>query len=291
MRLPQNEYKSQSAIRRHGQKIRFNTLDIKVQAQTLRKVEDDGMTQIKTGIMAGALCALAVPALAGPPYNVDDPGTAEYRHIEENTAYTTSRTPDARSDQSSTEINYGYSKNIQLTLGSGMSSQRLTGARPVSGMGDTGAEVKWRFREEDAKNPGLSLHYFLKIPTAGAADGLGSGKFDHALLMAAGKQVGRLYAFGDVGGSLPGAPDERNNLVLGGAVSYQLTAAMTVGGQVYGNTSAAVGEKGNLSWGLTATRDVLPGKTLMLQVGRSTQGPSNLNVYAGLQFMLDTRRH
>ncbi len=246
--------------------------------------------KIKTGLLAGALCALGVPALAGPPYNVDDPGTAEYQHIEENTAYTTSRTADARSDEPSTEINYSFSKTIQLTLGSGMASQRLTGARPVAGMADSSAEFKWRFREEDAKTPGLSLHYFLKIPTASAARGLGSGKFDHALLLAAGKQVGRVYAFGNLGGSLPGAPDERNNLILGGAVSYQLTAAMTLGGQVYGNTSAAVGEGGNLSWGLTATRDLLPGRTLLLQVGRSTQGPSNLNVYAGLQFILDTRQ-
>lgn len=231
-----------------------------------------------------------MPALAGPPYNVDDPGTAEYQHIEENTAYITSRDTDTRSDGMGTEINYGYSKNIQLTLGSGMASQRLTGTRPVSGMGDTGAEFKWRFREEDARNPGLSLHYFLTIPTASAASGLGTGKFDHALLLAAGKQFRRAYAFGNFGASLPGAPDPRNNLVLGGAVSYQLTTAMTVDGQVYGSTSSATGEKGDLSWGVTATCDLLPGRTLMLQVGRSTQGPSNLNVYAGLQFLLDTRR-
>src|ERR1044071_4768091 len=37
-------------------------------------------------------------------------------------------------------------------------------------------------RREDAHGPGFALAYYLKLPTAGAREGLGTGRFDHYLL-------------------------------------------------------------------------------------------------------------
>jgi hypothetical protein len=71
--------------------------------------------------------------------------------------------------------------------------------------------------------------------------------------------------------------------------TYQAAEWLVVGLQGYGNTPAAPGAKSELAYGVGAEATVATDRVLLLQVGRSTQGFSDLNLYVGMQFLLGPR--
>ena len=231
------------------------------------------------------LSAAAIPCLAGPPYDVDDPGTAEYRHYEVNTSYTSTQVEGCESAGLGIEANYGYSKNIQLTLGIGGSTLRETGSPRTCGLDDSHAEFKWRFQEETAHKLPISVHYIVTIPTSNSPHGMGSGRVDHTCLFATGKTFGKAALFANVGGNVPGDSDEQSNLVYSSLLTYQATDKLNLGAEVVGGTPGAKDDPADLTFGVGMTYEFKPDRSLMLAVSHSTRGMADVNVYAGVQVM------
>jgi hypothetical protein len=69
-------------------------------------------------------------------------------------------------------------------------------------------------------------------------------------------------------------------------LTYQATEKLVVGVQGYGSGPTAQGDVWDLAYGVAATYDVVPDRTLMLAVGRSAHGLSDLDVVAGFQWVL-----
>lgn len=230
------------------------------------------------------VCA-AVPSYAGPPYNIDDPGTAERHKFNLFTAYVSSQNS-AGEQQNIPNIilGYGYTRNIELDLTLGLATVRNSGSPRVGGYGDTMPMIKWRFQEETKNRPQLSVAYQIKVPTADVNRGLGSGTVDNSIWFAGAKSYGRWVAFSNVGYNFLGGRDGENNLFAGFGLTYQLTDKLIVGAQVYGNTASAPGARGELAWGGGLTYNFAPDRSLLLALGRSEEGFSDLNVYAGLSF-------
>jgi hypothetical protein len=67
-------------------------------------------------------------------------------------------------------------------------SQSSEGFR-VTGAGDTQLGAQVVLRHEDAHGPGFAVAYYLKLPTASATEGLGTGRVDHSLLALLSKKV------------------------------------------------------------------------------------------------------
>lgn len=67
-------------------------------------------------------------------------------------------------------------------------SQKENGAR-TTGAGDTQLGAQLVLRREDARGPGFALAYYVKLPTASAAEGLGTGRLDHYALALLSKKV------------------------------------------------------------------------------------------------------
>jgi len=67
-------------------------------------------------------------------------------------------------------------------------SQSSQGFR-TTGAGDTQLGAQIVLRHEDAHGPGFALAYYLKLPTASAAEGLGTGRVDHSLLALVSKKI------------------------------------------------------------------------------------------------------
>ena len=68
-------------------------------------------------------------------------------------------------------------------------SQSSDGAR-ATGAGDTQLGAQLVLRHEDARGPGVALAYYVKLPTASASDGLGTGRVDHFVLALVSKKMG-----------------------------------------------------------------------------------------------------
>src|SRR3979409_1009139 len=65
--------------------------------------------------VAVVLSAIAQPALAGPPYQSDDPEPTDYKHYEIYTFNNGTATRDGRSGETGIDFNYGGAPNLQLT--------------------------------------------------------------------------------------------------------------------------------------------------------------------------------
>lgn len=232
------------------------------------------------------LCASVLPCLAGVPYDVDDAGTPEVGHFEINLAYVSSQARGSEFEQvPNIEVNYGYDQRTELVVDIGASSIRNTGEQRQWGLDDTTLETKWRFQDETKNKPQVALDYAIKIPTAKPSLGLGTGKVDHSGMIIAEKNIGRYDVFGNVGYNLLGSHDEEDNLFWGVATAYQLSEQFLVGPEVYGNTASAPGEHQEIAYGFAVQDTYEPDRTLMFAIGRSTEGFSDLNIYAGIQIV------
>lgn len=77
----------------------------------------------------------------------------------------------------------------------------------ITGYGNTFLNFGADLVNEDRGRPSLSLSYSLKVPTASATKGLGSGRVDHELLAGVGKSLNDRSSFEvDFGGYFAGNP-------------------------------------------------------------------------------------
>jgi hypothetical protein len=68
-------------------------------------------------------------------------------------------------------------------------SQTAAGLR-TTGAGDTQLGVQFLLQHEAASRPGVALAYYIKLPSASAAKGLGTGRVDHNLLALVSRKFG-----------------------------------------------------------------------------------------------------
>ncbi|MEI6914833.1 MAG: transporter [Armatimonadota bacterium] len=233
------------------------------------------------------LCALVAQGQiqAGPPFDVDDPATSEPGCWDLYVSYLSWQTDTAKG-KSLPHISLCYAINDRMDVS--LTTQHLSasedGVGSVSGMGDISLSVRRRFQNEGKGRPSLAWGYEINLPTASASDGLGTGRVDHTGWLTWGKSVGRSYLFGDAGFTASADPATRDNWYYGLGYTYQLTQTIVAGGQLVCSTPTADGDTHELGWGVGGTWSFAPDKALLLQLGCSERGFSDLNVYAGLSF-------
>lgn len=236
-------------------------------------------------VLVCAFGCLAPACPAGPPFDTDDPGTPEHHHFEVNIGYFSSQIRGSEAQAfPGFDIGYGYSNNIQFAVAFSGLSLREAGEKRIDGLGDTELEAKWRFLEETRHGPQAALAYGIKVPTASRARSLGTGIVDHTLVLAVQKSFGRSALTTNLGVEIPGDRDSRPHGMYGLLYTFQATEHLTVGAEVFGSTSAAPGEREEFAWSLGLSYAFAPDRAFFLSLGRSTQGFSDLNVAAGVQF-------
>lgn len=67
-------------------------------------------------------------------------------------------------------------------------SQSAAGAR-ATGAGDTQLGIQTVLQHESQTRPGIALAYYIKLPTANSAKGLGTGRVDHNFIMLFSKNI------------------------------------------------------------------------------------------------------
>lgn len=115
--------------------------------------------------------AMAVPALAGPPYLTDDPVPTDTGHWEIY-AFTAGEAEHSTADiDSGFDLNYGPVKDVQLTatLPLSFSHDRAEGWR--SGTGDLELGVKYRFINDEKSGVSAAIFPRAILPTSSIADG------------------------------------------------------------------------------------------------------------------------
>ncbi len=233
------------------------------------------------------LACLPAWALAGPPFQTDDPEPVDFRHWE---VYTFGSCDATRAGAvalgPALEVNWGAVPDVQLHLVVPASAAWLPGAPAAFGIGDTELGVKYRFVHETRHRPQVGIFPFVELATGSAAAGLGNGRTWYRLPLWMQKSAGPWTTYGGGGEVINHAPRMRNYQFAGWLLERDVRAKLTLGGEIFEH-----GPEGPaaLSTRSSALFDFggyyyfrKPGFQLLFMVGHSIAGQAETVAYAGL---------
>lgn len=129
--------------------------------------------------IACRLAFASVPALAGPPYQTDDPEPVDYQHYE---FYFPSHQTRASSGKSGSlphfEFNYGALPDLQLHIIAPYAYNGSSSNVTQRGCGDTELGVTYCFMQETDTRPMVGIYPILLRPTGDSNKGLGNGGYN-----------------------------------------------------------------------------------------------------------------
>jgi hypothetical protein len=88
-------------------------------------------------------------------------------------------------------LRFAVSRRLLLEFDGDTPVSQAAGGARVTGAGDTQLGVQAVLEHEADARPGVALAYYVKLPTASAAKGLGTGRVDHSALALVSKKVGK----------------------------------------------------------------------------------------------------
>lgn len=206
-------------------------------------------------------------AVAGPPFQTDDPEPTEAGHWEIYAPlFETEGADDDFGGALGTEINYGAAPDVQLTVGVPISyAHDATGWR--WGSGDLEASVKYRFIDDEAAGLQVALFPGVTLPTA--ARGLGAGRLTALFPVWAQKDTGAWSIFGGGGYAVNPGAGNRDYWTGGVAVTRRFGDALLAGIEADRQGADMVGGRAATSLGIGAIYD-LPGPFRLLASGGPT---------------------
>jgi hypothetical protein len=250
------------------------------------------MTFARTVRAVALICALAFtaqPAVAGPPYQTDDPDPTPYRHYEIYLFGTYGNEPGrgVSANLPSAEINYGLMPNVQFSITLPFAVTQDPHGPLRSGYGDTEVALKVRFAQERPGRPQIAFYPAVVFPTGGEAAGGAQPKI--FLPVWAQKTNGSWTFFG--GGGFwhnPGAGN-RDYTFTGFAATRQVRDGLAAGAEVYRQTADTVRGSASTSIGVGLTAERGEHHALLVSLGRTVGGPSAFNAYAAYELNLGPR--
>jgi len=173
-------------------------------------------------------------ALAGPPFQTDDPEPVDFHHFEAYVFSTLDRTPGASQEQlPAFEFNMGAAPNLQLHAVLPMTLASPASGPNEYGVGDTELGVKYRFLQERNGRPQVGIFPLLEAPTGDAGRGLGNGRAWARLPLWIQKSIGPWTTYGGGGYNLNTAPGMRSAPFAGWLLQRDINKRWTLGGETY----------------------------------------------------------
>ena len=234
---------------------------------------------------AALFLACPLTALAGPPFVTDDPEPVDYQHWEFYIASQHTETSDGWAGTAPhVELNYGVVTNVQLHLIAPLAYNAPKDGSTHYGYGDTELGVKFRFLQESDFLPQVGIFPLLEIPTGNASDGLGSGHVDAFLPVWLQKSFGEWTIYGGGGYGLNPGAGNKDYGYGGVVVQRQVTKNVLLGAEIYHRTTLTTGGRADTAFNLGTVIDFTDHQHLLLSVGRSLDGPTDLECYVAWQF-------
>lgn len=240
----------------------------------------------RVALCAGLLMS-PVAALAGPPFQTDDPDPVAFRHFEMY-AFELSDSTTAGTGLTAPgyEVNYGVVPNVQLHLVVPFATSLPPGKEPVThGFGDTELGVKLRLVKETKRMPEVGIFPFIELPSGDADKGLGVGKTWYRMPLWIQKSWGPWTSYGG-GGAVVMSQEGYNNYPFAGwLVQRQISKKLMLGMEVFGH--GAMGEAvGSTRYATMAdlggSYEFKPGFDLLIAAGRTVAGQPETYTYAAL---------
>lgn len=235
-------------------------------------------------LLLAAAALLPSPALAGPPYDTDDPEPTDYRHWEIYLFGAGARSLGAFDGVAGLDLNYGAAKNLQLTATLPIDFTRGPGAR--TGIGDVELGIKYRFYQDEAA--GFSIAAFPRVILPSSGKRYGSGKTGMLLPVWAQKDVGKWSLFGGGGYAINPGAGNRDYWQVAGAVTRELSSRLSLGVEATHRGPDAFGARPTTTLGVGGIWRIKGPLSLLASAGPSFAGRSGDKYHAyvalGLNF-------
>jgi hypothetical protein len=175
----------------------------------------------------------SLPALAGPPYNTDDPEPTPFKHWE----YYISTINNAQGSLYSgtlphLEFNYGIIPNMQIHLLLPLNYSYGNHLPFHYGYGDTELGFKYRFVKESDKIPEIGTFPIFLVPTVKNSEFAGE-KTQVFIPIWLQKSWGKLTSFGGGGYWINPGTGNKNWVFTGLTLQYDFTDKISLGEELY----------------------------------------------------------
>lgn len=234
-------------------------------------------------LAAAALVSLATsPAIAGPPYETDDPEPTDLGKYEVYLFASLDGPLSEGSGGAGLDLNYGPVKDVQLTatlpLGYARDPERH---RWTTGAGDVELGVKYRFLQ--LEEAGVSAAVFPRVILPTARRAFGTGRTRILLPLWGQKDIGSWSLFGGGGYEINPGPGNRDFWSEGMAVTKEVSHAVTIGSEVTHQGPEAIDATASTSLGLGSIIKLGGPYSLLVSAGPTfSRGKGSLHTYAAL---------
>ena len=229
---------------------------------------------------AGAACAifLASTAVAGPPFQTDDPEPVEPHHYE---FYVATQQTVTSSGRSGTlphfEFNYGAFEDVQVHILAPFAFDRPSGSPMQRGYGDTELGVKYRFVHETDDMPQIGVFPLYIAPTGDGKRGLGNGAAQFYLPVWLQKSWGAWTSYGGAGTLINRASDVKNSWFFGYELQRYVSDTLTLGAEIFHRSEQIAGQGDSSGFNVGAIVNVDEHDHLLLSAGKGLQNASTTN--------------
>jgi hypothetical protein len=183
--------------------------------------------------IAATFVFLSMPALAGPPFQTDDPEPIDFRHFE----FYTFGSSDGTGLETDTispgfEFNWGALPNVHLHIIVPAAAIFPAHDPRAYGIGDVELGIKLRFIQETKHRPMIGTFTMFEMPSGDASRGLGLGRTWYKVPLWAQKSFGEWTTYGGGGVTVVNTPGFRNYPFAGWLVQRDL-GKVTLGTEVF----------------------------------------------------------
>lgn len=153
--------------------------------------------------ITAVIMTIAPPVWAGRPLTTEDPGTISQGNFEIEIGNDFSETADGvTSFGHNYNVGFGILDNLEFDVNVPVIFyQEVPGQDAVTGLGDTGLLLKWRFLEEKGFRPALGTYGTVSLPSGNDNEGLGTGTVDFGLFTFVGKNIWKFLVEANLGWS------------------------------------------------------------------------------------------
>lgn len=234
-----------------------------------------------SGAFGALLLMAAAPAIAGPPYQTDDPEPTELGHWEIYNFVTVDGRHGDFDGEGGLDLNYGGARGLQLTatVPIAFSHSSRTGWHAGSGELELGA--KYRFVNDEQRGWQAAVFPRLILPTS--AKGLGSNRVRLLLPLWAQKDFGGASVFGGGGYEINPGHGNKDFWQAGLAVTHDFGGTFSIGTEVTWQSADTRGGDNSTGVNLGLIRKLGGPYSLLLAAGPSfSGGATSYHGYAAL---------
>lgn len=188
------------------------------------------------------------------------------------------------------EFNLGILPEAQFHLVAPLAYAKPAGEPVTRGYGDTEVGLKIRFLRESDQLPQVGVFPMVEVPTGSAERGLGAGHTQVYLPVWLQKSWGPWTSYGGYGWWRNPGEGQRNWHYLGWLLQRELSAQITVGGELFQRSASVRDGVASTGFNVGAILNLSERGHILASAGRNLSGDRETHVYLGYQLTLDLER-